>query len=67
LILICTISVWAPMNALFVAIPRYGALAMILTGFLALVAVFVYWILLPDNNMVIHINGQFIQLHWGEC
>ena len=66
-ILICTISVWALMNALFVAVPRYGALAMILTGFLALVAVFVYWILLPDNKMVIHINGQFIQLHWGEC
>lgn len=58
---------WAWMNIMFLVIPRYGALSMVGVGSLALLAVFIYWILLPQHQLVIHINGQVISFSLGGC
>ena len=66
-VLTLSLICWAWMNIFFLVIPRYGAVAMIVTGILALIAVFIYWILLPVRDLVIHLNGSIINFKMGGC
>lgn len=66
-VLTLTLICWAWMNIFFLVIPRYGAIAMIATGILALISVFLYWILLPAREMVIHLNGAALHFKLGGC
>lgn len=63
LALIC----WAWMNIFFLVIPQHGAVAMMATGLLALLAVFLYWILLPARNLAITINGSLLETKLDGC
>lgn len=62
-----TIICWAWMNIFFLVIPQHGAIAMIITGLLALLAVFLYWILLPARDLIININGSILELKLDGC
>lgn len=62
-----TLISWAWMNIFFLVIPHHGAIAMITTGLLALLAVFLYWILLPAFDLVININGSNLQFKLDGC
>lgn len=62
-----TLISWAWMNIFFLVIPHHGAIAMITTGLLALLAVFLYWILLPAFDLVININGSTLQFKLDGC
>lgn len=62
-----TLISWAWMNIFFLVIPHHGAIAMIATGLLALVAVFLYWILLPALDLVMNINGSLLQFKLDGC
>ena len=62
-----TLISWAWMNVLFIAVPRYGALAMAFMGLLSLLSVFLYWILLPPKDLVIHLNGSVVRFEIDRC
>ncbi len=62
-----TLISWAWMNIFFLVIPQHGAIAMITTGLLALLSVFLYWILLPSRDMIININGSVLQFRFDGC
>lgn len=62
-----TLVSWAWMNVLFMAVPRYGALAMALTGLLGLLSVLLYWLLLPPKGLVIHLNGSVVGFDVDRC
>lgn len=62
-----TLISWAWMNIFFLVIPQHGAIAMITTGLLALLAVFLYWILLPARILLININGSVLQPKLDGC
>ena len=62
-----TLISWAWMNIFFLVIPQHGAIAMITTGLLGLLAVFLYWILLPTLDLIININGSVLQFKLDGC
>lgn len=62
-----TLISWAWMNIFFLVIPQHGAVAMITTGLLGLMAVFLYWILLPALDLVIFINGSLLKFKLDGC
>ena len=62
-----TLVCWAWMNIFFMVIPQHGAIAMITTGLLALISVFLYWILLPSRDMIATINGTVLKFRLGGC
>lgn len=62
-----TLISWAWMNIFFLIIPFYGTFVMILTGLLALTSNLVYWLLLPEHEMIVHINGTELSFHMGGC
>ena len=66
-LLTLTLISWVWMNIFFLVIPEYGAVAMAATGCLALISVFLYWMLLPSRLLVIHISGQVMTFQHGEC
>lgn len=66
-LLTLTLISWVWMNIFFLVIPEYGAVIMAATGCLSLISVFLYWILLPARHLVIHVSGQVMTFHYGEC
>ena len=62
-----TLISWAWMNIFFLVIPQHGAVVMITTGLLGLLAVFLYWILLPALDLVIVINGSVLKFKLDGC
>ena len=65
--LILTLICWAWMNIFFLVVPQHGAIAMITTGLLALLTNFLYWILLPPKDLLIYIEGEFLQFTFDGC
>lgn len=53
------------MNLLLVAVPRYGAYMMTLTGILLLGTTFGYYMMVPKRPLVIVIEGSRIFFHFG--
>ena len=47
---------WLIMNVLMVVVPRYGAYTMTLTGLTMLFSTAIYYWLLPDRQLRIHIE-----------
>lgn len=55
------------MNLLLVAVPRYGAYGMCLTGAILLGASIVYYLMLPKPPLVIVLDGVRLIFHLGWC
>jgi dual oxidase maturation factor 1 len=55
------------MNLLLVAVPRYGAYGMCLTGAILLGASVVYYLMLPKPPLVIVLDGRKLSFHLGWC
>lgn len=53
------------MNLLLMVVPRYGAYNMIVTGLLMLSADLCYWLLLPYEPLVIHVEGSILIFNLG--
>jgi dual oxidase maturation factor 1 len=58
---------WILMNLLLVAVPRYGAYGMCLTGAILLGASVVYYLMLPKPPLVIVLDGKKLVFHLGWC
>lgn len=55
------------MNLMVLAVPRYGAVLMTACGFLLLSTVSGYLGMLPENPLVIHLEGSMLEFHLGWC
>lgn len=55
------------MNLMVIAVPRYGAVLMTACGFLLLSTVCGYLGMLPENPLVIHLEGSMLEFHLGWC
>lgn len=55
------------MNLMVVAVPRYGAVLMTACGFLLLSTVCGYLGMLPENPLVIHLEGSVLEFQLGWC
>jgi dual oxidase maturation factor 1 len=55
------------MNLLLVAVPRYGAYMMSVTGFLLVLTDIGYYLMLPKRPLVIVIEGSKITFKLGWC
>ncbi len=55
------------MNLLLVIVPRYGAYMMTATGSMMVFSALVYWWLLPDRPLVIHIEDAVLHFELGWC
>ncbi|XP_018325914.1 dual oxidase maturation factor 1 [Agrilus planipennis] len=60
-------TTWLLMNMLLAAVPRYGAMLMTICGLLLISTVFGYIQMLPENPLVIHIEGSTIDFQLGWC
>jgi dual oxidase maturation factor 1 len=55
------------MNLLLVAVPRYGAYMMCMTGSLLVLTSIGYYWMLPKRPLIIFIEGGEIRFHLGWC
>lgn len=62
-----SLASWLLMNLLLIAVPRYGAYLMTLTGLLLLGVDLGYYMLIPRKPLVIIIEGARIMFHFGWC
>ena len=53
---------WLIMNVLMVVVPRYGAYTMTLTGLTMLFSTGIYYWLLPDRQLRIHIEDVQVRM-----
>ncbi|XP_076271909.1 dual oxidase maturation factor 1 mol isoform X2 [Rhynchophorus ferrugineus] len=60
-------AIWLLMNLMLIVVPRYGALLMTTCGFLLLATVCGYFGMLPETPLLIHIEGQTLDFHFGWC
>lgn len=60
-------AIWLLMNLMVIAVPRYGAVLMTACGFLLLSTVTGYLGMLPENPLVIHLEGSMLEFHLGWC
>lgn len=60
-------AMWLIMNLMVIAVPRYGAVLMTACGFLLLSTVCGYLGMLPENPLVIHLEGSMLEFHLGWC
>ena len=55
---------WVSMNIMILVVPRYGAYLMALTGLMMLFSDAVFWNLIPQRPLMIHIEVRgFSTLH----
>ena len=52
---------WLIMNVLMVVVPRYGAYTMTLTGLTMLFSTAIYYWMLPDRQLRIHIEDVVVR------
>lgn len=52
---------WLIMNVLMVVVPRYGAYTMTLTGLTMLFSTSIYYWMLPDRQLRIHIEDVVVR------
>lgn len=55
------------MNLMIVVVPRYGALLMTSCGLLLLGTACGYFGMLPENPLIVHLEGSAIHFHLGWC
>jgi dual oxidase maturation factor 1 len=60
-------ALWLVMNVLMVIVPRYGAYTMTLTGLTMLFADSIYFWMLPDRPLRIHIEEVMFTFELGWC
>lgn len=60
-------AIWLLMNLMVIVVPRYGAVLMAACGFLLLATVCGYIEMLPENPLVIHLEGSTLNFHLGWC
>ncbi|XP_050300682.1 dual oxidase maturation factor 2 [Anthonomus grandis grandis] len=58
---------WLLMNLMLIVVPRYGALLMTTCGFLLLGTVCGYFGMIPENPLIIHMDGTSIEFKFGWC
>lgn len=58
---------WLCMNLLLVIVPRYGAYMMTATGAMMVFSDFVYWYLLPERPLIIHVEEVVLTFEFGWC
>lgn len=67
IVLWASFASWLLMNLLLIAVPRYGAYLMTLTGSLLLLADLGYYMMIPKKPLIIVIEGSRIMFHLGWC
>uniref|UniRef100_A0A336MSR9 CSON006053 protein n=1 Tax=Culicoides sonorensis TaxID=179676 RepID=A0A336MSR9_CULSO len=67
ILLWASLASWLLMNLLLVAVPRYGAYMMTLTGLFLLGTAFGYYMMVPKRPLIIAIEGSRIFFHFGWC
>lgn len=55
------------MNLMIVVVPRYGIILMTTSGLLLLATICGYLSLLPDNPLIIHVDGNPVYFDLGWC
>ncbi|XP_059616334.1 dual oxidase maturation factor 1 [Phlebotomus argentipes] len=67
ILLWASLASWLLMNLLLIAVPRYGAYMMSLTGALLVATDIGYYLLLPKRPLSIIVEGGHLQFHLGWC
>ncbi|KAF2883299.1 hypothetical protein ILUMI_22859 [Ignelater luminosus] len=62
-----SLATWLLMNLMIAVVPRYGALLMTSCGLLLLGTACGYFGMLPENPLIVHLEGSAIHFHLGWC